>query len=347
MGLRVNGAIERVLVVGLGSIGRRHIRVVRELCSGIKIIVLRHKQCDDNDIETLGLHRCVTTIEDALAFQPEVAIVANPATKHLEVATQLAEAGVHLLIEKPIAASPEGVQDLIDLCKKKKIFLMTAYNLRFLPSMKEFRKQVQQEKVGKIYSVRAEVGQHLFNWRPENDYRKTVAAQKRLGGGVLLELSHEIDYLSWIFGSIEWVKSHVYKQSDLEIDVEDTANIILGFENQSGDQLVATLNMDFIRHDTTRQCVVIGERGSLRWDGITGEVQYFPGGEQGWEELYSGVPERDYTYMKEIKHFFSSVESGKSPLVSGENGLEVVFAIEAIHKPSHKGSLVYLQHYQG
>ena len=117
MGLRVNGVIERVLVVGLGSIGRRHTRIVRELCSDIKIIALRHKQCDDNDVETLGLHRCVSTIEDALAFQPEVAIVANPATKHLEVATQLAEAGVHLLIEKPISASSEGVLFII-LCHR-------------------------------------------------------------------------------------------------------------------------------------------------------------------------------------------------------------------------------------
>ena len=343
----MNGTIGRVLVVGLGSIGRRHTRVVRELYSDIEITALRHKQCDDSDIETLGLHRCVTTVEDALASQPEAAIVANPATKHLEVATQLAEAGVHLLIEKPIAASSEGVQDLIDLCKKKQIVLMTAYNLRFLPSMREFRKQIQQEKVGKVYSVRAEVGQHLPNWRPENDYRKTVSAQKRLGGGVLLELSHEIDYLSWIFGPVEWVKSHVCKQSDLEIDVEDTANIILGFENQLGGQLIATLNMDFIRHDTTRQCVVIGKRGSLRWDGIVGEVQYFPEGEKGWTELHSGVPEQDYTYVEEIRHFFSSIESGKSPLISGGNGLEAVLAIEAIHKSSHEGNLVYLQHCQG
>ena len=343
----MNGSIKSVLVVGLGSIGRRHAQIIRNLYSDVKITALRHKRCDDSDIETLGLYRCVTTVEDALTFQPEAAIVANPATKHLEVATQLAEAGVHLLIEKPIAASSEGVQDLIDLCKKKQIVLMTAYNLRFLPSMKEFRKQIQQEKVGKVYSVRAEVGQHLLDWRPKMDYRKTVSAQKRLGGGVLLELSHEIDYLSWIFGPIKWVKSHVYKQSDLEIDVEDTANIILGFENQSGAQLVATLNMDFIRHDTIRQCVVIGKKGSLRWDGITSEVQYCPRGEKGWEGLYSLGPERDYTYVEEIRHFFCSIKSGKSPLISGENGLETVLATEAIHKSSAEGSLVSLQHYIG
>ena len=338
----MNSSIERVLVIGLGSIGKRHIRVIRKLYPDIKITVLRHRQCDENDIETFGLYSCVTAIEDALAFQPNAAIVANPATKHLEVATPLAEDGVHLLIEKPIAASSKGVQDLINLCKRKQIVLMVAYNLRFLPSLKLFRKQLQKGKIGKAYSVQAEVGQYLPNWRPGSDYRMTVSAQKRLGGGVLLELSHEIDYLSWIFGSPKWIKSHLSKQSNLEINVEDTANVILGFESQSGGQLTATLNMDFIRHDTTRQCLVIGQKGSLRWDGITGEVLHFTEGGKEWEVLYSGVPKQDYTYAEEIRHFCSSIESGEPSLISGENGLEAVLVIEAIRESNNKGNLVYL-----
>lgn len=340
--MRMHRSIERILIVGLGSIGKRHAQVIRKLYPNIKIIVLRHNQCDDGDIEKLGLYKCVTTIEDALSFQPQAAVVANPATKHLEVAKLLAEAGVHLLIEKPIAESPEGVQELIDLCNRKQIVLTVAHNLRFFPALEEFRKQLQRGKVGKIFSIRSEVGQYLPNWRPGFDYRETVSAQKKLGGGVLLELSHDIDYLLWLFGSIKWVMAHVSRQSDLEIDVEDSASVIVGLENQSGYQLTATLNMDFIRHDTTRKCLVIGEKGSLCWDGIAGHVQYFPESGKGWEMLHSGKPERDYTYGEEIKHFISSIESGKPPLVSGENGLEAVLGIDAIRKSSDKGSVVYL-----
>ena len=119
---------------------------------------------------------------------------------------------------------------LINICQSKKIALMTAYNLRFQPSLQEFRKQIKQQRIGKILSVRVEVGQYLPNWRPESDYRKGVSAQKKLGGGVLLELSHEIDYISWIFGDYKWVKAHISKQSNLEIDVEDTAYLLLGFK---------------------------------------------------------------------------------------------------------------------
>jgi predicted dehydrogenase len=335
-------SIVKLLVVGLGSIGKRHIRILKELYPEVKIIILRHSQCNGDEVEKLGVYKCVTTIEEVLEFKPQAAIIANPATKHLEVAKALAEAGIQLLIEKPISATSQGVRELIELCHLKQAVLMTAYNFRFLPSLIEFRNLLQKQKVGKLYSIRAEVGQHLPFWRPESDYRETVSAQKSLGGGVLLELSHEIDYLSWIFGPIKWVKSHVSKQSELEIDVEDTAYMIFGFDNASGEKLTATLNMDFIRHDMTRNCIVIGEKGSLRWDGLTGEVLYFPEGGSEWEVIYSCKPERDYTYIEEIKHFIASIESGIPPLVTGENGLETVLAIEAIHKSSNSGTVVYL-----
>jgi len=335
-------SIKKVLVVGLGSIGKRHIRIIQKQHPSVEIMVMRHRRCDDLDAEVLGIHRCVTTIDEALDFKPDAAIIANPATKHLEIAKLLASANIHLLIEKPIAESSTGVQSLIDICHDKKNILMTAYNLRFLPSLLEFREQLKLEKIGKILSVRAEVGQYLPDWRSGDDYRKTVSAQKNLGGGVLLELSHEIDYLTWIFGSIKWVKSHVSKQSDLDINVEDTANIIIGFEQLSNHQLTATLNMDFVRHDTTRQCLAIGEKGTLRWDGIVGDVQFYSKDKKEWEVLFSSSPSRNYTYTEEIKHFFSSIELKTSPMISGENGMETILGIEAINKSHKNGSIVYL-----
>jgi len=338
----VNSVVDRILVVGFGSIGKRHVRILKELYPEIKIIILRHKKCDGFDYDKLGIYKCVTSIDDALILQPQAAIVANPATKHLVVAKVLAEFGIHLLIEKPISATSQGVKELIDLCNEKNSILMVAYNFRFSPSLCEFRIQIQKQKIGKLFSIRAEVGQYLPHWRPDSDYRNTVSAKKSLGGGVLLELSHEIDYLLWIFGPIKWLKSHVSKQSDLNIDVEDTANMIIGFEDVLGYELTATLNMDFIRHDSTRNCLIIGEKGSLRWDGLAGKVLYFPEGGEQWEEIYSYETERDYTYIEELKYFMSSIESGNKPIISGEVGLETVLAIEAIHKSSDSGSAVYL-----
>lgn len=337
--MRVHSLIERALIVGLGSIGKRHVRIVRELFPKINITVLRHNQCDENN---MGVDSCVTTIEDAIARKPQVAIIANPATMHLEVAMQLAKNNIHLLIEKPIAISSQGVQELINLCEQKQLVLMTAYNLRFMPSLMELQKQLQKNKIGRIFSIKSEVGQNLPSWRPDQDYRKSVSAQKKLGGGVLSELSHEIDYISWIFGPIEWVKSHISKVSNLEVDVEDNANIILGFGGELDKEFSATLNMDFIRQDITRMCTVIGELGTLRWNGVLGTLHLYTEETHKWKLLFSSLTERDYTYKEEFKHFISSIESKKTTLISGTDGLNVILAIEAIHRSNSTGKIAYI-----
>ena len=337
--MRVHSLIERALIVGLGSIGKRHVRIVRELFPKINITVLRHNQCDENN---MGVDSCVTTIEDAIARKPQVAIIANPATMHLEVAMQLAKNNIHLLIEKPIAISSQGVQELINLCEQKQLVLMTAYNLRFMPSLMELQKQLQKNKIGRIFSIKSEVGQNLPSWRPDQDYRKSVSAQKKLGGGVLSELSHEIDYISWIFGPIEWVKSHISKVSNLEVDVEDNANIILGFGGKLDKEFSATLNMDFIRQDITRMCTVIGDLGTLRWNGVLGTLHLYTEETHKWKLLFSSLTERDYTYKEEFKHFISSIESKKTTLISGTDGLNVILAIEAIHRSNSTGKIAYI-----
>jgi len=335
--------IKTLLIVGLGSIGRRHVRLVKFHFPNINIIVLRHKKCNSSDIKKLGLHKCVTSINDAIMLNPQAAIISNPASHHIEIAKKLANKGINLLIEKPISDSSKGVKELIDICYQNKVTLMTGYNLRFLPSLIEFKKQIQSRKIGKIYSIRSEIGQYLPSWRPEIEYKSSVSAQNFLGGGALLELSHEIDYLSWIFGKVDWVKSHVSKQSDLEIDVEDSALVILGFKEFEGSKLTASLNIDFIRHDVTRKCFAIGEKGTLHWDGVKGQVELFKKSKKDWELLFSLSPDKDFTYTEEIKSFFSSVESNIKPNISGEDGLEVVNIIESIKESSSKNLMVFCQ----
>jgi predicted dehydrogenase len=339
----MDSLIKTVLIVGLGSIGKRHARTVRSIFPDVNIVVLRHKKCDDDDIKALGLYKCVTSIDEALKLNPKAAIISNPASKHIEIAKILANKNVNLLIEKPISDSSKGVQELIDICYKNKIILMTGYNLRFLPSLIEFRKQVHLGKVGKIYSVRAEIGQYLPSWRPETDYKEGVSAQKSLGGGALLELSHEIDYLSWVFGRVSWVKAHISKQSDLKIDVEDSAYVILGFEEINGATLTASLNIDFIRHDATRRCFVIGEKGTISWDGIKGEVKFFEKCGKHWKILFSFNSDRDFTYIEEIKSFFLSIETNTKVHITGEAGLQAVNIIENIKQSSSENSIIFCQ----
>lgn len=319
--------IERLLIVGHGSIGRRHLRIARALLPDADIRVLRHQRCDSNPEYADG---CMSSLDEALAFAPQAAVIASPSTFHMQTAQPLAEAGVHLLVEKPLAASLEGVGQLLSTCAARKLVLMTAYNLRFLPSLREYRKLIQSGRVGRIISVRCEIGQYLPSWRPGSDYRQGVSASRWLGGGALLELSHEIDYLRWIFGEVAWVKAILSKQSDLEIDVEDTAHLILGFDSDNdGRKLIANLNMDFVRQDTTRQCLAIGEQGSLRWNGLNGVIELFPAGGATWEVVFVHPTQRDESYTLEWQHFLGCIREGGAPLIDGKEGLAALNIIEA------------------
>lgn len=328
--------ISRILIVGSGSAGTRHLRLTRELFPNSQIKVLRHRS--ESAIPEFS-DGCFSIIEEAIQFAPQIAIIANPSTFHVDVAQELAQAEIHLLIEKPLSSSLKGVAQLIEICKDHKSILMIGYNLRFSPSLQHFQKLLSEGIVGDLFSVRCEVGQYLPSWRSDRDYRNCVSAKKELGGGALLELSHEIDYLRWIFGEVEWIRATLSKQSKLEINVEDSAHLTIGFSaNSGGYQLVGTLNMDFIRHDSTRTCIAIGEKGTLRWNGLTGEVDLFEEGATNWKMLYCHQPRQDETFRAELQNFLESIMENKTPFVTGEDGLRVLEIIEAARISSTTGT---------
>lgn len=301
--------------------------------------MLRHSSCENpSDVH---IDHCFTTLTEAIRYAPQAAVIANPTSHHLAVALPLARAGVHLLVEKPIAANPVGVEELITACHTQNCVLMTAYNLRFLPSLQHFSAALDQGLIGRVFSVRAEVGQYLPDWRSGTDYRTAVSAKAALGGGVLLELSHELDYLRWLFGEVQWVSAFLGRLSDLEIDVEDTAFLTLGFSGKNqGKSVTISLNMDFVRKDSTRSCVVIGEHGTLRWNALLGTVEVFRKGAASWETLFSKIPQSDDSYMAEWRHFVDCVEWGKPPMISGQDGLAVVKIIQAARLSSERRAVV-------
>jgi len=327
--------VNRALVAGLGSIGLRHLRLLREALPNAEILVLRHSECSDS---LPYADRCTTSLKEACVFKPEVAIVASPAPFHLETARALAEQGTHLLIEKPLAASTPGAEEFLEQCAKRDVLVQVGYNLRFLETLQQFRRELTDSRIGKVLSVRCEIGQYLPDWRPAKDYRQTVSAQRKLGGGVLLELSHDLDMLRWVFGEIDWVSSWNGKLSALEIDVADCAYMNLGFS--SG--VVGNLCMDFLRHDTTRCCTAIGEAGTLRWDAVAGEVSLFTPEANKWETVFQKTPDRDASYREQIRTFLEAIISHQVPsgVSAGEDGLAVLQLIGAAIKSVKSGGQV-------
>jgi len=326
------------LIVGFGSIGKRHRKLLETLFPHSNLKILRsHNLNVDKEFK----NEIFLNIEEARLIKPDVTVVCSPAPTHVLFAQIFADVKSHIFIEKPISTSPDGIKHLIRTCNENKRVLQVGYNLRFSESLQKFKEIVGSGKLGGLQRIECEAGQYLPDWRPESDYRLGVSARKELGGGVLLELSHEIDYLRWIFGQVNWVSGKLSNESDLEINVEDTARFKMGF-NPINDLngLVADVTLDFVRRTPTRFCRVYGSMANLEWNGLSGEVSIFVHNHSNWEKIYKDPNDLSKTYELEWLSFMDSVSTGCKPFVTGEDGLRVIEIIEAVRIASNTGGKV-------
>ena len=221
----------KFLIAGFGSIGRRHFRNLLSL--GIDdIVFLRSNQSTISDDEIADF-LVETDLQSALSHKPDAVIIANPTSLHLDVAIQAAKLGCHLFIEKPISHSLERIDLLQKALQQGGGKVFTAFQFRFHPGLLTIKNLIStpSSAFGRPLYVRSHWGEYLPNWHPWEDYRKGYSARADLGGGVVLTLCHPLDYVRWIFGEVTSVWAFTSDQSDIEIDVEDTAEIGLRFEN--------------------------------------------------------------------------------------------------------------------
>jgi len=179
-----------------------------------------------------------------------------------------------------------------------------------------------------VLFIRACAGQYLPKWRPGTDYRKNVSARKELGGGVILEMSHEIDYVRWFCGEVKEVQSLCGKVSGFEIDVEDTAEINLWFENGA----IGNIHLDMVDQAKNRSCRIVGTEGTILWDLLDeSKVNYYSNQAEEWVDLGPDKPyDHDEMFFNEIHHFFDCVKNNVRPLVTADDAKRVLeIALEA------------------
>ena len=308
-----------VAIVGFGSIGQRHLRVVQAILPDARIVVLRRPESRGGDDVPCGV-TIVRHVDEALILKPDAAIIANPAPFHIEAARPFAEASAHLLIEKPLSTSLEGLKSLSGLCRKNGLVLQVGYCLRFSPVLAELQKQIAAGAIGDIQSITATVGQYLPDWRPRQDYRNTVSARAELGGGVLWELSHELDLALWLGGEAKTVKAEAENSGTLDVDVEDTAHLQLSFANDAQ----ANIAMDMVSRPAQRNLVVNGSLGQAAWDGISGEAKIRLSQNGEWKGVQvKDADEPDAMYRQQFRHFIRCIEKGEPP---GRRVVELVLA---------------------
>lgn len=326
----------KAVVVGLGSIGRRHIKNLKTIDPGIHVVVLRRPSAEKDMGDTRGLvDEVFFDPVDALRWGPDAVFITNPAPFHMETALSFAKNGVHLFVEKPLSVCVEDIDPVLRECGRKNLILMVGYVLRFLEPFQCIRKAIDEGKIGRILSVHASVGRHLPDWRPGSDYRKNVSARKELGGGAVFELSHEIDYLRWMVGEVREVSAFIAKVSDLDIDVEDIAEINLRFDNKA----IGHIHLDMVDRAMNRSCRVVGTEGTLVWDlNDSHRVRMYSGKDNTWRDLREAGPiDFNQIYISELTHFFECVRGNGRPAVPGEDGRRVVEIALAAKRSAHEG----------
>lgn len=305
------------LICGLGSIGRRHLRNLRALGEQ-HIVLLRSGKSTLPDDELAGLP-VETELETALArWRPHAVIVATPTALHLETAIPAVRAGCHVLLEKPVSHSMTGIEDLQRAARMSRSRILVGFQFRFHPGLQRVKTLLEEGAIGLVTGVRAHWGEYLPEWHPWEDYRLSYSARSDLGGGPILTLSHPFDYLSWLFGKPSSVWARAARLSQLELDVEDTAEIALLYS--SG--LTASLHLDFVQRPRSHWLTVIGTEGTIEWDGLEGVVRCFSANTGAWQVFPPPAGfERNDMFLAEMRHFLELMEGQVDPVCSLDDGL--------------------------
>ena len=322
-------------IVGLGSIGRRHLRLISEIRPDIKIIVVRSGHGSACDEEKMAV-KITDSIGDAIKEGIQAAIISSPATLHLKQSLELAKNGIHLLIEKPISHTSDRVKELLKIVNENRITTMVGYVLRYDLGAIKFKNWLDNKIKGKILHARIECGSYLPDWRPDQDYRKTVSALSELGGGVLLELSHEVDYLYWFFGKPKDVQAQIRNSGTLDINVEDQVDLLVTSEQG----YCISVQIDFNRRHVERKCKVLTTEGELIWDAVNKNVTWKGVNKEQFKYEYNN--ERNSIYRKQLEVFFDCIENDNDPIVTVKDGINVISLIDAVRNASEKGIKVSL-----
>lgn len=296
-----------VLIIGYGSIGKRHYEILRAI-DGVNCVDVVTKQLINVD----RTYQKLSGIRNLNCY--DYFIIATETVKHFEQLKYICSKVTKkkILVEKPLFDKSYN-----SFNNDNEVY--TAYNLRFHPVLQELRKQLSKATV---YSVNAICGQYLPNWRPGQDYRKSYSADIKMGGGVLRDLSHELDYISWLFGNLISFDAINTKISDLEITSDDIFTAIGITEKKT----IVNVTLDYISKAVIRRLVIHTKNETVEADVIKSSIVITD--KQGKSRvLVVGKEERNYTYEQMHRAILSN---NLECVCSYEEGLGTVNIIDNI-----------------
>ena len=323
----------KILVFGCGSIGKRHIKNLLTINAGrIFAYDVDNSKVDyvQKELSVAALSSEVEAVKDG---DFDAAFICSPPSLHVNQALRLLRKGIHCFIEKPLSNTLENIDALVELVDKTEKTVLIGSNIRFSPLFIKIKEFLDNEIIGKPLFLKASVGYYLPYWRPEEDYRKGYGANKSLGGGIVLDASHEIDYARCFLGEVKEVFAVCKKLSNLDIDTEDFAEITMHHRNGAYSQV----HLDYLQTNYRRSCEIVGEKGMLVWDINERVLNVYGLNDKEYHVYYEGLNANvNDMYVEETKHFFRCIKGVEEPLVDVKEGKRLIELIMKIKESSDK-----------
>ncbi len=263
---------KKILFNGLGGAGQRHLRLFTEKLPGVITVGARSRGKTpllnpdftvnkNSDFESLYGINLYKDIEEAYETNPDLAVISTPTSHHARNIIQAAEKGINIFVEKPAAVNKKEAEDIISAVNQNGVSFFTSYQRRFNPLMIRVKELIDKKIIGEISSIDISVASYVPDWHPYEDFRELYACKKNLGGGVLRTEIHELDFLNWVFGSPKSIRATGGCKGPFLLDVEDTADLELTYENFD-----AKVHLCFMEKNQERVIRIQGNKGSLELD---------------------------------------------------------------------------------
>lgn len=298
----------KVLIIGIGSIGRKHISAIRTISSDIEIVALRHKP----DAEAYHNVQNIYSLDKINVSNFDFAIVANPTSQHKATLSKLIEYHIPLFIEKPLHSSLD-IEQLVDQIQSSKILTYVACNLRFLDCLVFAKELARNQYLGQLNEVNVYCGSYLPDWRPETDFKKSYSAIPEMGGGVHIDLIHELDYIYWIFGSPKQTRKCFSNKSSLNIAAFDYANYLMEYNDFS-----VNVILNYYRRDVKRNMELVFENDTVEVDLLKNQVK------KKKEVLFSSEQRINDTYIPQMSYFIDCIKKKQTSMNTVKDAFNVL-----------------------
>lgn len=312
----------KILFIGLGSIGQRHLRNIISLNK--KSEIYRFSETDRQMIISDNLKKAKKTnidekyriqrlknINEIKKIKPNITFICNPSSKHMKFALIAAKNKSHIFIEKPLSNNLRSVKNLMNIVNKNKIICFVGYNMKFNPIIIFLKKIINNNKYGNLLFIKSNFGKSLNSFHPYENINKVIYSKKDLGGGVVLEISHEIDFIKWIIGEEpHYINSISSTVGNNKIDVENLCFSHFAFKKKNRN-IFANLNLDMTQMNDERNLTLSFDKSTIKVNLTNNEIFLF--NDKNEKIILSKYRKfkRNEMYISELKYFFDCIKKRK------------------------------------